>query len=106
MEWLYSAVGVSVSQSVTSCAMDQDECRRQTLLLSAGFEAVSACNSLVYDRSDEAAGHEDIGGLGDIEVAIGTAFRLSKTWRTGGGIVCSIPTRELAKLPSPAAFNR
>jgi hypothetical protein len=41
---------------------------------------------LVYDRSDEASGHEDIGGLGDIEVATGTAFRLSKTWRTGGGI--------------------
>ncbi len=31
----------------------------------------------VYDRSDEAS---------DIEVATGTAFRLSNTWRTGGGI--------------------
>jgi len=40
----------------------------------------------VYDRSDEASGHADIGGLGDIEVATGTAFRLSNTWRTGGGI--------------------
>ena len=40
---------------------------------------------LVYDRSDEASGHADIGGLGDIEVATGTAFRLSNTWRTGGG---------------------
>src|SRR5213080_2066364 len=40
----------------------------------------------VYDRSDEASGHEDIGGLGDIEVATGTAFRLSNAWRTGGGI--------------------
>jgi hypothetical protein len=40
----------------------------------------------VYDRSDEASGHTDIGGLGDIEVATGTAFRLSNTWRTGGGI--------------------
>src|SRR6266487_7012168 len=46
MEWLYSAVGVSVSQSVTSCAMDQDECRRHTLSPSAGFEAVSPCNSM------------------------------------------------------------
>jgi hypothetical protein len=40
----------------------------------------------VYDRSNEASGHADIGGLGDIEVATGTAFRLSNTWRTGGGI--------------------
>jgi hypothetical protein len=41
---------------------------------------------LVYDRSDESSGHADIGGVGDIEVATGTAFRLSNTWRTGGGI--------------------
>ena len=40
----------------------------------------------VYDRSDAASGHADTGGLGDIEVATGTAFRLSNTWRTGGGI--------------------
>ena len=40
----------------------------------------------VYDRSDESSGHADTGGLGDIEVATGTAFRLSNTWRTGGGI--------------------
>jgi hypothetical protein len=40
----------------------------------------------VYDQSDEASGHADIGGLGDIEVATGTAFRLNKTWRAGGGI--------------------
>jgi hypothetical protein len=40
----------------------------------------------VYDRSDEASGHADIGGLGDIEVGTGTAFRLSNAWRTGGGI--------------------
>ena len=40
----------------------------------------------VYDRSNEASGHADIGGLGDIEVGTGTAFRLSNTWRTGGGI--------------------
>ena len=41
---------------------------------------------LVYERSDEASGHADIGGLGDIEVATGTAFRLNNAWRTGGGI--------------------
>ncbi|PYK16525.1 MAG: hypothetical protein DME55_12060, partial [Verrucomicrobia bacterium] len=40
----------------------------------------------VYDRSDKASGHADTGGLGDIEVATGTAFRLSNAWRTGGGI--------------------
>ena len=40
----------------------------------------------VYDRSDEASGHADVGGLGDIEVATGTAFSLSNTWPTGGGI--------------------
>jgi hypothetical protein len=40
----------------------------------------------VYNRSDESSGHADIGGLGDIEIATGTAFRLSKRWRTGGGI--------------------
>ena len=40
----------------------------------------------VYDRSDKASGHADTGGLGDIEVATGTAFRLSNSWRTGGGI--------------------
>ncbi len=40
----------------------------------------------VYDRTDEASGHADIGGMGDIEVGTGTAFRLSDRWRTGGGI--------------------
>jgi hypothetical protein len=40
----------------------------------------------VYDRSDESSGHADVGGVGDIEVATGTAFRLSNTWRTAGGI--------------------
>jgi hypothetical protein len=39
-----------------------------------------------YRRSDAASGHADIGGLGDIEVATATAFRLSNAWRTGGGI--------------------
>ena len=40
----------------------------------------------LYDRSNESSGHMDIGGVGDVEVAAGTAFRLSKGWRTGGGI--------------------
>ncbi len=40
----------------------------------------------VFDRSDEASGNADLGGLGDIEVATGTAFRLSKKWRTGGAV--------------------
>jgi hypothetical protein len=35
-----------------------------------------------YYRSDEASE----GGLGDVELGTGTAFRLSKTWRTAGGI--------------------
>ncbi|PWT81570.1 MAG: hypothetical protein C5B58_09650 [Acidobacteria bacterium] len=41
---------------------------------------------IVYDRSDASSGHANVGGLGDIEVGTGTAFRLSKSWRTGGGI--------------------
>jgi hypothetical protein len=40
----------------------------------------------VYGRSDESSGHMGTGGFGDVEVATGTAFRLSKSWRTGGGI--------------------
>jgi len=40
----------------------------------------------VYNRSDESSGHQDIGGIGDIEVGAGTAFRLTDRWRTGGGI--------------------
>jgi hypothetical protein len=40
----------------------------------------------VYQKSGEASGLADIGGLGNIEVATGTAFRLSNTWRTGGGM--------------------
>jgi hypothetical protein len=40
----------------------------------------------VYNRSDESSGHADTGGIGDIEVATGTAFRLSDRWRTGGGV--------------------
>jgi len=41
---------------------------------------------VVYDRSDEASGHADIGGFGDIEFGTGTAFRLSNRWRTGGAL--------------------
>jgi hypothetical protein len=40
----------------------------------------------VYNRSDESSGHADTGDLGDVELGTGTAFRLSNTWRTGGGI--------------------
>ena len=41
---------------------------------------------VVYDRSDEASGHTDVGGLGDIEFGTGTAFRLNNRWRTGGAL--------------------
>jgi hypothetical protein len=41
---------------------------------------------VVFDRSDDASGNTIVGGLGDIEIASGTAFRLSDTWRTGGGV--------------------
>jgi hypothetical protein len=41
---------------------------------------------IVYQRSDQASDPADVGGLGNIEVATGTAFRLSNTWRAGGGI--------------------
>jgi hypothetical protein len=39
-----------------------------------------------YDRSDEASRHAEVGGLGDIEIGTGTAFRLNDVWRTGGGV--------------------
>ena len=39
-----------------------------------------------YHRSDEVSGHAEVGGLGDIEIGTGPAFRLTDTWRTGGGI--------------------
>jgi Putative MetA-pathway of phenol degradation len=41
---------------------------------------------LAYDRSDQALGHADTVGLGDVELGTGTAFRLSNTWRMAGGI--------------------
>ena len=40
----------------------------------------------VYHRSDAASGHADAGGLGDVEIGTGTAFRLNDRWRTAGGI--------------------
>jgi len=39
-----------------------------------------------YHRSDEASGHAEVGGIGDAEVGVGTAFCLNQTWRTAGGI--------------------
>ncbi len=39
-----------------------------------------------YYRSDQASGHGEVGGIGDAELGIGTAFRLNQAWRTGGGI--------------------
>jgi hypothetical protein len=53
---------------------------------------------IVYQRSDQASGPADIGGLGNIEVATGTAFRLSNTWRTGGGIELHADTASNAAL--------
>ncbi len=41
---------------------------------------------VIYERRTEESDHADIGGLGDIEVGTGTAFRLKHGWRTGGGI--------------------
>ena len=40
----------------------------------------------------EVPGVADIGGLGDVKVATGTAFRLSKTFRVGGGVDLAMPT--------------
>ena len=40
---------------------------------------------LSYYRTDQASGNDELGGVGDAEIGVGTAFRLS-TWRTGGGI--------------------
>jgi hypothetical protein len=39
-----------------------------------------------YQRSDEASGHAEVGGVGDFEIGTGPAFRLTDTWRTAGGI--------------------
>jgi hypothetical protein len=40
----------------------------------------------------DAADDFDRGGLGDLELATGTAFRLSNTWRVGGGMQLRIPS--------------
>src|SRR5262249_25058393 len=37
-------------------------------------------------------GVSDVGGLGDIKIATGTAFRLSERWRVGGGLDLQMPT--------------
>ncbi len=39
-----------------------------------------------YYRSDQASGHDEVGGIGDAELGVGTAFRLNQAWRTGGGV--------------------
>jgi hypothetical protein len=39
-----------------------------------------------YDRGDQASGHTEVVGVGDVEIGAGTAFRLNKTWRTAGGV--------------------
>lgn len=46
----------------------------------------------VMHFSGGAADDADKQGLGDIEVATGTAFRLSETWRAGGGVQLRIPS--------------
>jgi hypothetical protein len=39
-----------------------------------------------YDWSGESSGRADVGGIGDIEIGTGTAFRLNNAWRTAGGV--------------------
>jgi hypothetical protein len=39
---------------------------------------------IAYDRSDNTSGHTNTAGFGDVDLGTGTAFRLSKTWRTAG----------------------
>jgi hypothetical protein len=39
-----------------------------------------------YQTSREGSDQDDVGGLGDLEVGVGTAFHLNDTWRTAGGI--------------------
>jgi hypothetical protein len=40
----------------------------------------------VYHRTREGSDYRDIGGLGDVEIGAGTAFRLNDSWRTAGGM--------------------
>jgi hypothetical protein len=53
---------------------------------------------IAYDRSDQASGHTNTAGLGDIELGTGTAFRLSNAWRTAGGIELHADTASDAAL--------
>ena len=49
---------------------------------------------LPYDwhLADQTAGDSDLNGLGDMNVAMGTAFRLGDSWRIGGGIDLRMPS--------------
>ena len=40
----------------------------------------------VYDRIAGGSDHRDTGDVSDVEIGTGTAFRLSDTWRTAGGV--------------------
>ena len=40
----------------------------------------------IYKRTDQPSDEVDVGGVGDAEIGVGTAFRLNDTWRTAGGI--------------------
>jgi hypothetical protein len=42
----------------------------------------------------DAAGDSDEHGLGDLKLATGTAFRLSPSWRIGGGLELRMPTAQ------------
>ena len=39
-----------------------------------------------YQNRRSGSNHTDVGGLGDMELGVGSAFRLNDTWRTAGGI--------------------
>ena len=39
-----------------------------------------------YQTSRFGSDHGQVGGAGDVEVGLGTAFRFNRTWRTAGGI--------------------
>jgi hypothetical protein len=47
-----------------------------------------------WHNAGDAADDSDNQGLGDIKVAAGTAFRLSKSWRLGGGLEIRMPTAD------------
>ena len=52
---------------------------------------------LPYDWhvAGDTAGDSDLNGLGDMNLAMGTAFRLGDSWRIGGGIDLRMPSGEL-----------